>query len=305
MVTQQTLNCTLDFGRVYIIFSGPPRPVGGGIFAGMIMTIIAYFLVINGFDLEKTLVDTLYTVVYIIFVFRLFEVNMNNLLRDVPLIIKGSFYFVLEELIPRFSLYTLILGYKICVLIYLLLDIPITFVIMLPIIFSNGGLFFFYYLRMQINNIIRGYSQNTGAIGTDKSNPWMKQNWVGTEPVNLPFELVQWICGYTDAKQRILFVSVFLMFFSLILINFTNVSVIYCESTDMVIWGPGGAELHRETSNVGYTRFGPLVSNIITLPPFIKGVIVGLILSDGWLTFASKTALRAVPPKGRLVRMHV
>ncbi|RUS23411.1 hypothetical protein BC937DRAFT_88878 [Endogone sp. FLAS-F59071] len=45
-----------------------------------------------------------------------------------------------------------------------------------------------------------GYSQNTGAIGTDKSNPWMEQNWVGTEPVNLPFELVQWICGYTDAE---------------------------------------------------------------------------------------------------------
>jgi hypothetical protein len=67
---------TLDIGQFYIIFS---------IFAGRITATIAYFS--PRFDLEGTLVDTLYTVVYLFFVFRLFGVSLNDLLRDVPLVI--------------------------------------------------------------------------------------------------------------------------------------------------------------------------------------------------------------------------
>jgi hypothetical protein len=33
---------------------------------------------------------------------------------------------------------------------------------MLPIILSNGSLFFFHYLRVQVKKIIRGYSQKSG-----------------------------------------------------------------------------------------------------------------------------------------------
>jgi len=36
------------------------------------------------------------------------------------------------------------------------------------------------------------------------------------------------------------------------------------------------------TSNVGYPKFTKLINNTITLPPYYQGIVVGLILSDGW-----------------------
>jgi hypothetical protein len=40
---------------------------------------------------------------------------------------------------------------------------------------------------------------------------------------------------------------------------------------------------------VGCGRFTKQVSNMIVLAPYPKSVIFGLLLSDAWLTFASKT----------------
>lgn len=56
-------------------------------------------------------------------------------------------------------------------------------------------------------------------------------------------------------------------------------------------------------STVNFPRFTKAISNIIYFTPYIKGVIVGLILSDGWLTYASKTALRAVPETHKNARL--
>lgn len=42
-------------------------------------------------------------------------------------------------------------------------------------------------------------------------------------------------------------------------------------------------------SQVKTGRFTKQVNNMIKLPPYQKGVIIGLLLSDGWLIFASKT----------------
>lgn len=49
----------------------------------------------------------------------------------------------------------------------------------------------------------------------------------------------------------------------------------------------GGKNL---TSTVGMGRFTKQVRNMIELPPYQKSVILGLILSDGWLRFPSKTS---------------
>jgi len=66
-------------------------------------------------------------------------------------------------------------------------------------------------------------------------------------------------------------------------IGLSNSLIIYCDNTDLVPWGK---EL---CSNVGYPRFGNLVSSMIELPPHIKGLIVGLILGDAGLSIANKT----------------
>jgi hypothetical protein len=50
----------------------------------------------------------------------------------------------------------------------------------------------------------------------------------------------------------------------------------------LVIWGS------NLTSSIGLGCFTKQVSNMVQLPPFQYSVIIGFILSDGWLTFASK-----------------
>jgi len=59
-------------------------------------------------------------------------------------------------------------------------------------------------------------------------------------------------------------------------------SVIYAEGTDLVVWGS------NLSTNVGYPRFSKLVSNIISLSPYVKGVIIGLILGDAWISYSTK-----------------
>jgi len=47
-------------------------------------------------------------------------------------------------------------------------------------------------------------------------------------------------------------------------------------------------------SGVGLGRIARQISDLITLPPFQKSVLVGLILSDGWLIRASSTSKNAL-----------
>lgn len=60
------------------------------------------------------------------------------------------------------------------------------------------------------------------------------------------------------------------------------------QITSLVVWGT------NLTSTVGIGRFTKQVRDMIQLPHFQKSVIVGLILSDGWLRFPSKTSKSAL-----------
>lgn len=55
----------------------------------------------------------------------------------------------------------------------------------------------------------------------------------------------------------------------------------------MVLWG------NNLGSTVGYGIFTKEVRNMIKIPPFQYSIIIGLILSDGLLTIASKTSNNA------------
>lgn len=65
-------------------------------------------------------------------------------------------------------------------------------------------------------------------------------------------------------------------------LNFPNNS-----NTQIVLWG------QNLTSNVGYPQFTKIISNVLELPLFIKSIIYGLLLSDGWLGFAAKDSKNA------------
>ena len=57
--------------------------------------------------------------------------------------------------------------------------------------------------------------------------------------------------------------------------------------TRLVVWG------QNPTSSVGLGRFTKQISNMIRIPAYLQSVITGLMLSDGWLTFGSKTSKSA------------
>jgi hypothetical protein len=46
-------------------------------------------------------------------------------------------------------------------------------------------------------------------------------------------------------------------------------------------------------SNVGKPRFSPLVASMFILTPFVLSVVVGLVLSDGYLQILGPRALNA------------
>ena len=62
----------------------------------------------------------------------------------------------------------------------------------------------------------------------------------------------------------------------------TKVKASTNNSMSLVVWGS------NLTSTVGEGTFPKQVRNMVKLPPYQKSVIVGLILSDGWLRFSSK-----------------
>ncbi|RUP52131.1 hypothetical protein BC936DRAFT_140586 [Jimgerdemannia flammicorona] len=52
---------------------------------------------------------------------------------------------------------------------------------------------------------------------------------------------------------------------------------INCEGMEVVVWGEYLA------SNVGMGRFTQLVASMLSFPPYIYGILIGLTLSDGCL----------------------
>jgi len=56
---------------------------------------------------------------------------------------------------------------------------------------------------------------------------------------------------------------------------YTTVEVAEC--TDLVVWGT------NLVSSIHYPRFSKLVMSMVSVPPYIYGVIIGLLLSDGWI----------------------
>lgn len=57
--------------------------------------------------------------------------------------------------------------------------------------------------------------------------------------------------------------------------DFAGMALINCDGSDLVVWGE---HLH---SNVGGARFSSLVSSMVSLPPYLKVIVVGLLLGDG------------------------
>jgi hypothetical protein len=89
------------------------------------------------------------------------------------------------------------------------------------------------------------------------------------------------------------------LFFLIMLSNFTNfensqsrvfstykINPIKLESCSLV---PYGSNL---SSNVGIPKFNKLTSSQIYFPPHIKGVVVGLILSDAWISFSKEIKMQ-------------
>jgi len=86
-------------------------------------------------------------------------------------------------------------------------------------------------------------------------------------------EFNQWLTGFSDSYH-----------------HFRNKSMGQNKSTEcraLMVWGT------NLTSQVGTGRFTKQVSNMIKLPAFQKSVIIGLLLSDGWLTMATTTSKNA------------
>jgi len=86
-------------------------------------------------------------------------------------------------------------------------------------------------------------------------------------------EFCQWFSGFSDASL----IKKLIRQFSTKSLNTNNTNL------SLVIWGT------NLTSTVGTGRFKKQVLNMIILAPYQYNVIIGLLLSDGWLIFASKT----------------
>ena len=98
----------------------------------------------------------------------------------------------------------------------------------------------------------------------------VKNDFPKLKPVERPVAptpnilIPNWIEGFSSAEQ-------------------IKINLISSSETRLVVWGT------NLSSSVGLGKFSKQVSNIIKIPPFHISVIVGLLLSDGWLIFGSKT----------------
>jgi hypothetical protein len=61
------------------------------------------------------------------------------------------------------------------------------------------------------------------------------------------------------------------------------------ECKALVLWGSQDFLV----SSIGFSMFSPKISNLIQIPPYIEGILIGLLLSDAWVSFASATSKNA------------
>jgi hypothetical protein len=72
--------------------------------------------------------------------------------------------------------------------------------------------------------------------------------------------------------------------------NYWDLGLIYNNNNldlGLIVWGSS------MSSNIGYPRFNKLTSTMIELPLFQFSLLIGLLLSDGWLTYASPASKNA------------
>jgi LAGLIDADG DNA endonuclease family/LAGLIDADG endonuclease len=114
-----------------------------------------------------------------------------------------------------------------------------------------------------------GLAVREQKFNTSKINRPANLNFnVGSHLLNL--KGVNFYCTYTDTKKK-----------QLISKNSSSI----CKS--LVIWGD------NLTSCIGLGKYTKLISNMVTIPPFQKSIVIGLLLSDGYLNIASSTTLNA------------
>jgi hypothetical protein len=81
-------------------------------------------------------------------------------------------------------------------------------------------------------------------------------------------DFLSWFSGFTDGSSRR---------------KYSTIKSSNNNELSLVVWGT------NLRSQVGTGKYTKLVSSMIKLPNYYKSIIIGLLLSDGWLTFASKT----------------
>ena len=69
--------------------------------------------------------------------------------------------------------------------------------------------------------------------------------------------------------------------------NYSSLNLVNNNKQSLVVWGT------NLSSQVGTGRFTKLVSSMIKLPDYYYSIVVGLLLSDGWLIISSKTSKNA------------
>lgn len=84
----------------------------------------------------------------------------------------------------------------------------------------------------------------------------------------VPREFLYWFSGFSDASSRR---------------KYSTKKSSSNNELSLVVWGT------NLRSQVGTGKYTKLVSSMIKLPNYNKSVIIGLLLSYSWLTFASKT----------------
>lgn len=91
--------------------------------------------------------------------------------------------------------------------------------------------------------------------------------------------LGKWVSGIPSQSRR---------FSTTVKISRTaGLKLFVTECRDLILWGT------ILQSSVGKGRFSKIENNMIKLPPYQYSILVGLILSDGWLTIGSSTSKNA------------
>lgn len=69
--------------------------------------------------------------------------------------------------------------------------------------------------------------------------------------------------------------------------NYSCLNSINNNELSLVVWGT------NLSSQVGNGKFTKLVSSMVNLPNYYYSIVIGLLLSDGWLIYSSKTSKNA------------